>query len=283
MKHLLAILCLGFISTTTLARNPVYVGEIMKPNTRIALRVVDAPTKGGAFPSSDGIGNVLALFLKGSYAFNDNVEVRAGLPAYFQSRNTTGQSESDVGNVYVGAMWNDDLAIGSDNWAFGYTAALDVYFPTSREATGLVVAQAFPSLDFYKFVTKAISVHPMIGMIIDQKYVSLKYNVGIAYSHLLQTSGLPTDQNRITFDWQSALTWHAMDTLNVAIEYNTISLDIGTVTTAAGAAKFRHSLTPSLSSWYKGFEGMLFANVPLDKSSRNLSNLAMGVNLAYLF
>ncbi len=279
MKLAIALALLG---ATSVSAAPYYLGENIQPQNNITLGFADTPTKKTTATKS---GNIMALELKGNYALSNEFSLRAGLPFYSANKNATGTGDSrnSIGNIYIGGVFSNSIASADQVWTYGYALSADVYGPTSRKDEAAVVAAANPTTDLWKYYARALAMTPTIGGWIARDMFTVKANFGANYAYVGQKSGAPTDQNKLALTGQLAGSWHAMNNLNLNVEYNTIYGEDSLLKTAVGDKQFRHGITPSISGNYDQLLASAFATIPLDSTTRDLTNVAFGANVGYLF
>ncbi|PIR23047.1 MAG: hypothetical protein COV44_04820 [Deltaproteobacteria bacterium CG11_big_fil_rev_8_21_14_0_20_45_16] len=279
MKLMSIALGLGLIGASSAFAAPIYVGEQVTPENNISLGFQDTPIKEQAGVRTD-TGNIAAIEVKADYSPVEHVSLGASLPFYMASKNVSGTSRNSMGNFGLTGGWNMVLSQSSDDFQWGYSAALDAYLPTSRKAEGAFVANANPTTDLFAYSQKATTIHPRVGLFIDGDRFYGKTNVGYGFTYLSSPAG-SNDKNRNTITWQTAATYKAMENLNANLEYNTMILD--SETAGSGNGKYKHALTPSLSGDYNRILGQAFVNIPLDSETRDVQNVAIGASVGYQF
>lgn len=278
MKIAIAIATIGLAASSVNAA-PIYVGENLKTQNNISLNFQDTLTKKDVAAGRTDSGNIAAIELRSAYNINENVPVKLWLPFYMASKNATatGSSRNAMGNVGLGLGWTNAMPTESREMTWGYSLALNGFFPTSRKIEGGIVSTANPSIDFYRYATKATTVTPVAGLFFMADQFSGKANAGYGYTRFMQ-SGV-TDKNGHTFTGQLAGSWHAMPNLHLNAEYNTIYGNKATF----GTKKFRHAVAPSVSGNYEAFTGSVYGNIPLDSQTRDIATVAFGLNVGYSF
>lgn len=283
MKLMTIALGIGLVGAGSAYATPYYVGQNLRPENNITLEFQDTVTK--KVTDIKERGNIAAFELKADVSPIENLSLGANLPFYIASKNALGAAESRnaMGNVSLSGSWSQALSQSSDSIAWGYAANLGVYLPTSRKDEGSTIAGANPATDFYTYSTKAMTVHPTLGVFVENEMFLAKTNVGYGYMYIkdgISASTNKKDTSRNTFTWQAAASWKAMPNLAANLEYNTIFLDKATV---GNDKKFRHALAPSISGSFSGVIASAFANVPLDETTRDIHNVAFGANIGYMF
>jgi hypothetical protein len=278
MKIAVCLATVGLVATGLNAA-PIYVGETLKPKNNITLNFQDTMSKkdvNAATPRNE-TGNIAAFELRGAYNVNENIPVTLGLPFYMASKKALGSTSSRnaLGNVGLGLGWVDTMATADREMTWGYDLRLNSFLPTSRKDEAGVVASANPSIDLYRYSTKATTIQPQVGLFVTADQFSGKVNSGLGYTYIQDA----TDTNRLSLTGQLAGSWHAMPNMHVNLEYNAIYAEKSTF----GSDKYRHALAPSISGNFDQIIGSAFVNVPLDSVTRDYHNLAFGINAGYTF
>lgn len=293
---------IGFIlvGATALSAAPYYVGKNLRNTNHLSLNFADTITKKDTSAKTfmgTSRGNIATLAIEGSYSPIEQANISIDLPFYMANKNAafstgTAKAKNWMGNINFDMGWTQELNAPSSQWAYGINAALDTYFPTSSRSAALSVAYANPATDYYRFSPKGTTVQPRVGAYFGNEVVNAKTNVGYGFTYFSKdskTADQSQDQGRSSITWQTALTWNAMPNLHANLEYNTITLDTAsniknaTTTTRTKGNRFRHSVSPSLSGSYDQFLGSLFVTVPLDKATRDMTTMALGLNAGYQF
>lgn len=281
MKYAIAIALLG---VTSVSASPYYVGENLNPQNNITLGFTDTPTKKTAPASTGKTGNIIALDIKGAYNVAEGTSMRADLPFYMINKNAAGTARNAVGNISIGGIYGQSYKSEDQAWTYGYTLSSDIFAPTNRKNEGGTLAAANPTTDLWKFYPRALAVTPTVGIHAGKDMFRVKSNLGGAWAYLGKKSGLPTDQNRLAINWQLAGTWHAMPNVHANLEYNTVFLDTATAQDLTGKnTKFRHAVTPSIAGNYEQMLASAYATLPLDSTTRDVSNVSFGLNAGYAF
>jgi len=281
MKIALALVAVLGASSASAAT--YYVGENLQTQNMINLGYSGTPVKEQGARSGSFVN---ALELKAAYNPIEEAHLRGGLPFYFATKDLTGTSRSALGNISLGGGYAWTAMSDDKAWTYGLAFTGDVFFPTSRKLEGGAMATINPTTDFFKYSPKTTSATPTIGGWLSSDMITAKLNVGYGYSYV-QGTGV-TDHNRNTFTTQTALTWHALPNLQGNLEYNGIIFDNETKTGlgilgSTATKKWRHAVVPSISGNYDNVQAALYASVPLDKSTRDITNVAFGLNAGYLF
>jgi len=277
MKIAIAIVTIG-LAASSIQAAPIYVGENLKTQNNIGLNFQDTLTKKDVAAGRTDTGNIAAIELRAAYNVNENIPAKLWLPFYMSSKDITGTSRNAMGNVGLGLGWTNSMPTESREMTWGYSLALNTFLPTSREIEGNTVAAANPSIDLYRYLTKTTSVAPVAGLFFIADQFSGKANMGYGYSRN-GASGVTTDKNGHSFTGQLATSWHAMPSLHLNAEYNTVYANAAMF----GTKKYRHSIAPSVSGNYEAFTGSIYGNIPLDSTTRDLSTVAFGLNVGYTF
>jgi len=283
MKAVSFVLTAGLVGATSVYAAPYYVGENLTPPDHVSLGFSDTPTKKDTGSNRASTGNIATIEIKANYSPMENLDIRAGLPVYFATKKATTDAQGSrnaVGNISLGGNWNQDLSQPSDIWTWGYSAGGDIYFPTSRKTESNVVAAANAGTDFYRYYPLGLTFNPSVGLYLKRDVFSAKTNVGAGFMWIQKKGSVPSDQNRMIFNWQLASTWHAHPNMDANLELNTITLDKATAETGK---KFRMGLTPSVSGHYDQILGQAFVTIPLDSTTRDVANVAFGINAGYMF
>ena len=279
MKYAIAIALLG---VTSVSAAPYYVGENLQPKNNLSLGFADTPTKKDVAAGRNDTGNIAAIELKGSYGMGDSASLRAGLPFYMASKNVAGTSRNALGNINLGGVWNNSMTSANQAYTYGYSLSGDLYLPTSRKDQADTVAAVNPTTDLYKYTSKATALTPTLGAFIGQDRWSAKTNLGLAYAYLPKSANSRNNKaNHLAGTWQLAASWHATPSIHGNIEYNTIYLDSASYDGVN--RKFKHAMTPSVSGNYDKMVASAFATIPLDKTTRDLTNVSFGLNAGYTF
>lgn len=284
-------LVLGLVSATSVTAAPYYVGQNMGQPNHINLGFSDTPSKKAATSGRTDTGNIASIDLSANYNTSDNTSLRAGMPFYFSTKNatTSGSSRNSLGNVNLGAAWWETSSSSDKAWTFGYGLSADVYAPTARKDEANTVAMANPTTDLYRYRTRGTSVAPMAHIYASNDRFSIRTAFGGGYTLVSSKNGVPTDKNRLNINWQNAVSYHALPYLHANLEYNTVFLDTATraeTTTYSyitERAKFRSALTPSVNGVWNKMLGSAYVTVPLDKPTRDYTNVAFGLNAGYTF
>ncbi|MDB5038562.1 MAG: hypothetical protein JWQ35_2090 [Bacteriovoracaceae bacterium] len=282
MKYAIAIALLG---VTSVSAAPYYVGENLQPKNNVTLGFGDTMTKKDVAAARNDTGNIATLELKGAYSPAEKSALRLNLPFYMSSKNAslTGTSRNALGNFAIGGIWSDALSSSSAATSYGYSLSTDVFLPTSRKIEGESVARANPTTDLYKYTSKATAFTPTVGVYAQHDAFSAKTNIGLVYAYFPKSApARHTDANHFNLAWQTAGSWHIIPNLHGNLEYNTIYLDTASSSTGTGK-KFAHALTPSLSGNYEKAVASAFATIPLDSTTRKVTNVAFGLNAGYTF
>jgi len=279
MKIAVALAAIGLAASSVNAA-PYYVGENIQPQNNVTLNFQNTMTKKDATAGRADTGNIASIELRGAYNVNPNVPVSVYLPMYFASKNATasGSSRTSLGNIGLGLGWVNTMPSADREMTWGYSLMLNGWAPSSRKAEGSTVAGANPTTDLYRYTEKAFTGNPTVGLFVAADQFSAKVNAGYGYTRL-GTSGI-SNKNLHTFNTQLGASWHAMPNLHVNAEYNT------TYATAAytqNKKEFLHAIAPSISGNYESITGSVFGNIPLDSLTRDIQNVAFGLNVGYMF
>lgn len=275
----LTTIALGSILVaTSVTAAPYYVGENLRTPNNITLGFSDTPTKKDV-GVRDKTGNIMALELKGNYNVWESLSLGANLPFYMVSKNatTTGKSKSFVGNIGLGAAWAPVMQASRMNLSWGYHLGLDAWMPTSRKLQASEVGAANPTIDLFRYQAKATTIAPRLGAFVGQDKWSAKANA--SYAYVYQSGNGVTDRNRTAFTTQIGGSFNALPNLHINAEWNSIYLD----KQLGGNKKFRHAVAPSISGNYQSVAGNLFASIPLDSTTRDITNVTFGLNVGYVF
>lgn len=276
MKVLVSLATIGLVATSVNAA-PYYVGENLKPSNNITLNFQDTMTKKDAAQGRSDTGNIAAIEMRGAYNVSENIPVTMGLPFYFAGKNATGtgSSRNTLGNVNLGIGWVDTMPTADREMTWGYDIRWNAYLPTSRKLESAIVATSNPSTDLHRYAAKSTTMQPQMGLFFMADQFSGKVNAGYGFTY---TTGV-SDKTRNSVTGQLGASWHAMPNMHANLEYNAIFADSATF----GSKKYRHALSPSLSGNYDNFLGSAFVNVPLDSTTRDIHNVAFGLNAGYTF
>lgn len=279
MKLVTLALSFGLVASTADAAQ-YFVGENIAPRNHVSLGFQDTPTKKDSALTGADSGNIAAFEISGDYSPVENLSVGTELPFYFASEDVAGNSRSSLGNISLNGTWNQALSETTDNVEWGYSAALEVFLPTSRKVEGSTVAFANPTTDLYTYLNKGTTVTPRLGLYVENERFYGKTNFGFGYTNL-PSSVAGGDKSRTSFTWQTALTWKATPYLNANLEYNAIVLDSATAVPANQDDKYRHAIAPSVSGEMNNFIASAFLSVPLDTPTRDIQAVAFGINAGY--
>lgn len=287
MKLALVLCVLG---ATSVSAAPYYVGENLNQPNHINLGFNDTPSKSSTTAGRTSSGNIAAIDLRGNYNINDTTGLRVGMPFYMANKNATGgTSRNSMGNLNVGMTWWNTMTSSDKAWNYGYGLTADAYTPTARKDQSTFVASANPTTDYYRYKTRAMSIVPMAHVFAGNDSFTYRLAFGGGYTWVSSKNGQPKDHNRTNVNWQNAFSWHALPYLHANLEYNTAIMDTTTRTEIewrAGAkdpAKFRHALTPSVNGNWDKILASAYVTVPLDKPTRDYTNVAFGLNAGYTF
>lgn len=277
MKFTVTTLAVFALGVGSVFAGPYYVGENLTPPNNMTLGFQETITKDTATRDR---GYISSLDLRATFLASENIAIRAGLPFYMASKNVTGTKRSALGNTNIALTWMDSFTSNNKEWEFGYNLTTDAYFPTSRKTEGDTIAIANPTTDFYRFATKTTSIAPYAGMFVKHEMFSAKTNLGGAYMFRQDPAGT-TDKHRIAASWQTGMSYHILPTVHLNGEYNMLVLDSAS---RGNGNKFRHAATPSVSAEWDSVRGALYASFPIDKDTRDLTNVAsFGLNVGYVF
>lgn len=291
MKITVLALGLGLVGASAVEATPYYVGKHLTPRNNVSLNFQDTPTKERSAQNLD-TGNIAAFELNANYRPIENMPVGLELPFYTATKDATGtgESRSALGNIGLSFGWDDVLSASTDDYEWGYSVALDSHLPTSRKTEAAVVAAANPTTDLYSYADRTTTISPRAGLFIQNDMFMAKTNFGYGYHYAsdkafsgrIRTAG---DNNLNTFTWQTAATWKAMPYLNANLEYNTLITDKQTarLINATREKRYLHAISPSVSGEYDQVAGNIYVNVPLDKATRDVQNVAFGLNVGYMF
>lgn len=280
MKLSAIALGLGIMGVSSAAfATPYYVGENLTPNNNITLEVLDTPTKGQGARDK---GNIANFELKGDYKVWRDLSMGANLPFFFaSSAATAGDSKAAVGNIALTGNWAQTLSDSTADFQYGYAFNLDLFLPSSRSDEAGTVAGANPTIDLFRYSPRWTTVNPTLGGFIDGDRFMAKVNVGLGYSFITEKNNTPSDKNRFNTTIQAGASWKALNWMSANLEYNTMIHDKATRGTGK---RFRHALAPSVSgTWNDSVRANLFANIPLDKTTRDVHNIQAGLGVGYIF
>lgn len=283
MKLFAAIASFGLLATASVSASPYYVGRSITPSNNVTLGFVDTPTKSDSNVTGADTGNIAAFELKADYNVWSSLDMGVQLPFYMANEDAAGNSRSALGNIGFNLNWNQLLSQSTDDFQWGYSAAIDMYLPTSRKDEGTTVAYANPTTDLYLYHPRAFTAHPRAGLFIENERFYGKTNLGAGLLFIGKDNNLPADTSRTTITWQTAASWKAMPNLSANLEYNTIYMDSATRNVTNETPNFRHAVTPSVSGNYNQITGQAFVSLPLDKATRDVQTVAFGANIGYQF
>jgi len=280
-----ALVGVSFAASAT----PLYVGTNLSPKNNVSFGLGYTPTKKN-FGSTKS-GTITNYALKADYNAIESLAIGLDLPFYWANKNATGtKSRFGLGNMGLSANWNQRLNETSDDMAWGYSIALPVYFPTANKIETGVVQASSVALDLTRFGRKWTSVVPTAGLFIENEMFMAKVNTGLAFSYIgnktAATVGTKKDKTRFNVPTQLGMSYKVMPNFAINAEYNTMFLDKSTktaMTIGTKNSRFRQVATPSLSGNIEGMTGQVYANIPVDATSRKANAIAAGVNLGYMF
>jgi hypothetical protein len=290
-KKMKLALVLGLVSATSVSAAPYYVGQNVGQPNHINLGFSDTPSKKAATAGRTDTGNIAALDLSTNYNISENTGLRASMPFYFVTKNasTSGSSRNSLGNLNIGGSWWETMTSSDKAWNYGYGLSADVFAPTARKDEANTVALANPTTDIYRYRTRGLSLVPMAHVFAGNDHFTARVAFGGGYTMVQSKSGLPTDKNRLGVNWQNAVSWHALPYLHANLEYNTVIMDTATraetinYASTTDRAKFRHAVTPSVNGTIDQMMGAAYVTIPLDKPTRDYTNVAFGINAGYTF
>ena len=271
----IAIIAALGLSVTGLNAAPYYVGETLNQKNNVTLNFQDTLVKDAA-TAGDGKANIAAFQLRGAYNINSNIPVTFNVPFYMAGEKLTGTSRSALGNMGLGLGWTNSMPTADREMTWGYTAMLNGWLPTSRKAEGGSVAATNYAIDAYKYLSKTTSIVPTVGLWLTADVITVKGNVGYGYSYNNEAA----DKSAMSFTGQLAASWHATSNVHLNVEYNALA---GDSTFRGSFPKLVHQVSPSVSGTMDNLMGSAFVNIPLDKESRDITTIAFGANVGYMF
>lgn len=288
MKLFTIALGLGILGVSSAAfATPYYVGENLTPSNNITLEFLDTPTKDD-FGGSQG--NIANFELKGDYKVWRDLTVGANLPFFFASTSAATaaggtDSKASIGNIALSGNWAQDLSDGTADYSYGYAVNLDLFLPSSRSDESAAATVANPTIDWFRYAARTTTLNPTLGGFIEGSRFLAKLNVGLGYSFIQRDNSLPSDRNRFNTTIQAAATWKAMNWLAANLEFNSIIHDKASSGAINGENnRFRYALAPSVSgTWRETVRANVFANVPLDKPTREVHFAQFGAGVGYMF
>jgi len=284
----LAVAVVG--ASFTASATPLYVGTNLTPKNNVSFGLGYTPTKKN-FTGTE-TGTITNYAVKADYNALESLAIGLDLPFYWANKKATGtKSRFGLGNMGLSANWNQRLSATSDDVAYGYSISVPVYFPTANKNETGVVRRSSVALDLVRFSQKWTSVVPTAGLFIENEMFMAKFNSGLAFSYIskdsLAIAGLTgRDKSRFNIPTQLGLSYKVMPNFSVNAEYNTMYLDKSTKTQVAIGAKqsrFRQVASPSISGNFNEMTGQVYANIPVDATSRKANAVAAGLNLGYTF
>ena len=278
LKMKIAIIAALGLSVTGLNAAPYYVGETLNQKNNVTLNFQDTLVKDEA-TVGDGSANIAAFQLRGAYNVSPNIPVSFNVPFYMAGKKLSGESRSALGNFGLGLGWSNSMPTADREMTWGYTAMLNAWMPTSRKIEGAAVAGTNLPIDYYKFAVKSTSIVPTVGLWLTADMITVKGNVGYGFTRT-SASGA-TDKNLNTYTGQLAASWHAMNNVDLNVEYNAITGESSF--RGETFSKLTHQISPSISGSFDNIMGSAFVNIPLDKASRDITTLAFGANVGYMF
>jgi len=272
----IAIIAALGLSVTGLNAAPYYVGETLTQKNNVTLNFQDTLVKDTGTTTGES-ANIAAFQLRGAYNASANIPVTFNVPFYMAGEKLSGTSRSALGNVGLGLGWSKSMPTSDREMTWGYSAVLNAWMPTSRKAEGGTVAATNFAIDAYKYNTKTTSIVPTIGLWLTADMITLKGNFGYGYSY---NNDADDDKSSNSFTGQLAASWHATNNMHVNLEYNALA---GDTTFRGDLPKVVHQISPSISGTMDKFMGSAFVNVPLDSESRDITTIAFGANVGYMF
>jgi len=271
----IAIIAALGLSVTGLNAAPYYVGETLTQKNNVTLNFQDTLVKDTGTETGES-ANIAAFQLRGAYNATANIPVTFNVPFYMAGENLSGTSRSALGNIGLGLGWTKSMPTSDREMTWGYSTMLNAWMPTSRKVEGGSVAASNFAIDAYKYYSKTTSIVPTIGLWLTADMITLKGNFGYGYSY----NNDAEDKSSNSFTGQVAASWHATNNMHVNLEYNALAADSNF---RGSLPKLVHQISPSISGTMDKFMGSAFVNVPLDSESRDITTIAFGANVGYMF
>lgn len=284
-------LFIGLIGATGVQAAPYYVGQNINQPNHINLGFTDTMSKKSTAAGRSDTGNIAALELNGAYNITEDLSLKGGLPFYFANKGSTGgtTSRNSLGNISLGANYVYNLTSPKDSTQYGVGLTGDIFAPTARKDEANTVAAANPTTDLYRYKARGTSLFGLVHAFVKDGQWSARASFGGAFTRIGQKASRPADENRFNINWQAAASYEAMENMYVNLEYNTVYLgkatrsDSQTYVVSTERAALRHALTPSINGNWEQIMASAYVTVPLDKPTRDYTNVAFGLNAGYQF